>query len=137
MTDIYTTNGIIHVIDMVIVGDVEIPEPAQSIVDVAVEAGSFTTLVAALQATGLDTVHCIQPCCLKSSDKGCETTCFYGHINDRLCWFRNLNITNYDHIDHVDDTVSGINICHNHIGTTKRWYIVSGIESDCYFSALK
>lgn len=56
MTDIYTTNGIIHVIDMVIVGDVEIPEPAQSIVDVAVEAGSFTTLVAALQATGLDTV---------------------------------------------------------------------------------
>jgi uncharacterized surface protein with fasciclin (FAS1) repeats len=55
-TDIYTTNGIIHVIDMVIVGDVELPAPAMSIVDVAIEAGSFTTLVAALQATGLDEV---------------------------------------------------------------------------------
>jgi uncharacterized surface protein with fasciclin (FAS1) repeats len=55
-TDIYTTNGIIHVIDMVIVGDVEVPAPARSIVDIAVEAGSFTTLVAALQATGLDSV---------------------------------------------------------------------------------
>lgn len=54
MKDIYTTNGIIHVIDTVIVGDLELPEPPQSIVDVAVEAGNFTTLVAALQATGLD-----------------------------------------------------------------------------------
>ncbi len=56
MTDIYTTNGVIHVIDTVIVGDLELPSPPQSIVDVAVEAGSFTTLVAALEATGLDTV---------------------------------------------------------------------------------
>ncbi|WP_260679322.1 fasciclin domain-containing protein [Thalassomonas sp. M1454] len=56
MKDIYTTNGIIHVIDAVIVGDVEVPAPAMSIVDVAVDNGSFTTLVAALQATGLDTV---------------------------------------------------------------------------------
>ncbi|WP_395342747.1 fasciclin domain-containing protein [Ningiella sp. W23] len=56
MTDIYTTNGIIHVIDMVVVADVELPEPAMSIVDVAVAAGSFTTLVAALEATGLDSV---------------------------------------------------------------------------------
>lgn len=54
--DIYTTNGVIHVIDMVIVADVEVPAPAMSIVDVAVDAGSFTTLVAALQATGLDAV---------------------------------------------------------------------------------
>ena len=50
--DIYTTNGVIHVIDMVVVGDVEVPAPSMSIVDVAVENGSFTTLVAALQATG-------------------------------------------------------------------------------------
>ncbi|REL28887.1 adhesin [Thalassotalea euphylliae] len=56
MKDIYTTNGIIHVIDAVIVGGVDVPEPPGSIVDVAVGAGSFTTLVAALQATGLDTV---------------------------------------------------------------------------------
>ena len=56
MTDIYTTNGVIHVIDTVIVGDLELPSPPQSIVDVAVEAGSFTTLVAALEATGLDAV---------------------------------------------------------------------------------
>lgn len=52
--DIYTTNGVIHVIDAVIVGDVELPSPPVSLVDVAVEAGSFTTLVSALQATGLD-----------------------------------------------------------------------------------
>lgn len=55
-TDIYTTNGVIHVIDMVVVADVELPSPPSSIVDVAVANGSFTTLVAALQATGLDTV---------------------------------------------------------------------------------
>jgi|GEM_PF-221446 len=52
--DIYTTNGVIHVIDAVIVGDVDLPSPPVSLVDVAVGAGSFTTLVAALQATGLD-----------------------------------------------------------------------------------
>lgn len=55
-TDIYTSNGVIHVIDMVIVGDVEVPTPAMSIVDVAADNGNFTTLVAALQATGLDSV---------------------------------------------------------------------------------
>ena len=55
-TDIYTTNGVIHVIDMVVVADVELPSPPASIVDVAVANGSFTTLVAALQATGLDTL---------------------------------------------------------------------------------
>ena len=55
-TDIYTTNGVIHVIDMVVVADVELPSPPASIVDVAVANGSFNTLVAALQATGLDTV---------------------------------------------------------------------------------
>ncbi|WP_100641215.1 fasciclin domain-containing protein [Alteromonas facilis] len=55
-TDIYTTNGIIHVIDTVVVADVEVPAPAQNIVEIASQAGSFNTLVAALQATGLDTV---------------------------------------------------------------------------------
>jgi len=54
--DIYTTNGIIHVIDAVIVADVVLPTPSKSLVDVAVENGNFTTLVAALQATGLDQV---------------------------------------------------------------------------------
>lgn len=54
--DIYTINGVIHVIDMVVVGDVEVPTPTNSIVDVAAENGSFTTLVTALQTTGLDTV---------------------------------------------------------------------------------
>jgi transforming growth factor-beta-induced protein len=54
--DIYTTNGIIHVIDAVIVGDVAIPTPAMSLVDVAAANSSFTTLVTALQATNLDTV---------------------------------------------------------------------------------
>ena len=55
-TDIYTTNGVIHVIDMVVVADVVLPAPPASIVDVAVDNGSFTTLVAALQQTGLDAV---------------------------------------------------------------------------------
>jgi uncharacterized surface protein with fasciclin (FAS1) repeats len=55
-TDVYTSNGVIHVIDTVIVADVEIPDPLGSIVDVAVANGNFTTLVAALQATGLATV---------------------------------------------------------------------------------
>lgn len=54
--DIYTSNGIIHVIDTVVIADVEIPDPLGSVVDVAVENGNFTTLVAALQATGLASV---------------------------------------------------------------------------------
>lgn len=54
--DIYTTNGIIHVIDAVIVGDVKIPSPSMSLVDVAIDNGSFTTLASALKSTGLDTV---------------------------------------------------------------------------------
>ena len=55
MKDIYTTNGIIHVIDAVVVGEVEIPAH-MSLVEVAVDNGSFTTLASALQSTGLDTV---------------------------------------------------------------------------------
>ena len=54
--DIYTSNGIIHVIDTIVIADVEIPDPLGSVVDVAVENGNFTTLVAALQATGLSSV---------------------------------------------------------------------------------
>jgi len=46
-TDIEATNGVIHVIDSVIL-------PPADIVDVAVEAGSFETLVAAVQAAGLE-----------------------------------------------------------------------------------
>jgi len=53
--DVYASNGIIHVIDSVILGDLALPEPT-SVVDVAVDNGSFTTLVAALQETGLDEV---------------------------------------------------------------------------------
>lgn len=55
INDIYTTNGIIHVIDAVVVGDVEIPAQ-MSLVEVAVDNGNFTTLVGALQATQLDAV---------------------------------------------------------------------------------
>jgi uncharacterized surface protein with fasciclin (FAS1) repeats len=46
-TDIETSNGVIHVIDSVIL-------PPADIVDVAVGAGSFNTLVAAVQAAGLE-----------------------------------------------------------------------------------
>ncbi|MEC8328561.1 MAG: fasciclin domain-containing protein [Pseudomonadota bacterium] len=51
--DIYTTNGIIHVIDAVIVGDVSVPEPVGNIVDVASQAGSFNTLLIAAAAADL------------------------------------------------------------------------------------
>jgi uncharacterized surface protein with fasciclin (FAS1) repeats len=49
ITDIETANGVIHVIDSVL-----LPEPKLSdIVDTAVADGRFTTLVAAVQAAGL------------------------------------------------------------------------------------
>jgi transforming growth factor-beta-induced protein len=48
ITDILGSNGVIHVIDSVL-----LPE-SRSIVEIAVEDGRFTTLVAALQAAGLD-----------------------------------------------------------------------------------
>lgn len=56
VTDIYTTNGVIHVLDSVVIADVPLPTPPISIVDAAINAGSFNTLAAALQATNLDTV---------------------------------------------------------------------------------
>jgi transforming growth factor-beta-induced protein len=49
ITDVETANGVIHVIDAVL-----LPEPKQAdIVDTAVADGRFTTLVAAVQAAGL------------------------------------------------------------------------------------
>jgi uncharacterized surface protein with fasciclin (FAS1) repeats len=50
-TDIETANGVIHVIDAVVIPP---PEPLPDIVDTAVAAGSFDTLVAAVQAAGLE-----------------------------------------------------------------------------------
>ena len=55
-TDIQTDNGIIHVIDAVLMPPAEMAEPTLNIVETAIANGSFTTLVAALQATDLDTV---------------------------------------------------------------------------------
>jgi len=49
ITDIETSNGVIHVIDTVILPPAELG----TIVDIAVADGRFTTLVAALQAAGL------------------------------------------------------------------------------------
>ncbi|NIO37186.1 hypothetical protein GTO27_05720 [Candidatus Bathyarchaeota archaeon] len=49
IADVDASNGVIHVIDKVLV-----PQGILDIVDTAINAGSFTTLVAALQATGLD-----------------------------------------------------------------------------------
>ncbi len=54
-TDIFASNGIIHVLDSVLMPPADTDmQSLVSIVDTAVNAGSFTTLVAALQATGLD-----------------------------------------------------------------------------------
>jgi uncharacterized surface protein with fasciclin (FAS1) repeats len=57
-TDVAASNGVIHVIDKVILPPAEEAEApadamAMDIVDTAVAAGSFTTLVAAVQAAGL------------------------------------------------------------------------------------
>ncbi len=51
IANIKAENGIIHVIDAVLV-----PEEMPDIVDIAIGAGSFNTLVGALEATGLDEV---------------------------------------------------------------------------------
>lgn len=55
-TDITASNGVIHVIDSVLMPPADQPpvEMLSSIYDTAIAAGNFTTLVAALQATGLD-----------------------------------------------------------------------------------
>jgi len=65
VTDVAATNGIIHVIDAVLTPSGDAPTddgddggtdetPTSNLVETAIGAGSFTTLVAALQATGLD-----------------------------------------------------------------------------------
>lgn len=55
-TDVAASNGVIHVIDAVLLPPADQPPVAQldSIYNTAIAAGSFQTLVAALQATGLD-----------------------------------------------------------------------------------
>ncbi|MDP5053250.1 MAG: fasciclin domain-containing protein [Congregibacter sp.] len=54
VTDVEASNGVIHAIDAVLTPQSE-AEPTGNIVEVAVAAGEFTTLVTAVQAAGLDT----------------------------------------------------------------------------------
>ena len=53
-TDIEAENGIIHVLDTVLIPPVEEGVPIDNLVETAIAAGTFTTLVTALEATGLD-----------------------------------------------------------------------------------
>ncbi len=53
ITDIETSNGVIHVIDAVLLPPSEEAAESNTIVDVAVADGRFTTLVAAVEAAGL------------------------------------------------------------------------------------
>ncbi len=53
--NIQTSNGIIHVIDTVIVGDVALPEPSMTVVDVAANNENFSTLANLIQSAGLTT----------------------------------------------------------------------------------
>ncbi|WP_370980276.1 fasciclin domain-containing protein [Agaribacterium sp. ZY112] len=56
LVDVEADNGVIHVLDAVITPPAERTDTTSNIVGTAVAAGNFTTLVAALQAAGLDTV---------------------------------------------------------------------------------
>ena len=56
VTDIHATNGIIHVIDSVIIGDVPLPSVYGTLVEVAQADPQFSTLVDFLVATELDDV---------------------------------------------------------------------------------
>ena len=53
VVDIHTSNGLIHVIDTVVVAGLELPKPAQNIVELAGDAGQFNTLITALNTAGL------------------------------------------------------------------------------------
>ncbi|MEO0444162.1 MAG: fasciclin domain-containing protein [Pseudomonadota bacterium] len=52
--DVDASNGIIHIIDTVLLPPADAAAPTFNIVETAIAAGNFTTLVTALQATGLD-----------------------------------------------------------------------------------
>ena len=52
-TDIPASNGVIHVIDAVMLPPVDEPPPPGNIAEVASAAGNFTTLLAAVDAAGL------------------------------------------------------------------------------------
>jgi transforming growth factor-beta-induced protein len=52
-TDVQASNGIIHVIDSVLLPPASTPKVANNIIDVAAQNGSFTTLLAAVDAAGL------------------------------------------------------------------------------------
>ncbi len=54
--DVEADNGVIHVIDRVLIPPAEAGTPTDNIVETAINAGTFTTLVTALQASGLDSV---------------------------------------------------------------------------------
>jgi len=54
--DIQASNGVIHVLDAVLMPPADMGTPTNNIVETAVAAGSFTTLVDLVQAAGLDTL---------------------------------------------------------------------------------
>ena len=54
LVDVAADNGVIHVIDAVLTPPADKGTPTMNIVDTAVAAGDFGTLVTALQAAGLD-----------------------------------------------------------------------------------
>jgi transforming growth factor-beta-induced protein len=53
--DVDASNGIIHVIDSVLIPPAEVTTPTLNLVEMAQSSADFSTLVSALQATGLDT----------------------------------------------------------------------------------
>lgn len=88
-TDIYASNGVIHLVDEVIIGDLMLPPAQMSITEVAQSAESLSTLVSLLQQTGLDATL---------DDLETDFTVF-APSNEAFAALGELNLTNEQLID--------------------------------------
>jgi transforming growth factor-beta-induced protein len=95
--DIYASNGVIHLVDEVIIGDLMLPPAQMSITEVAQGADSLSTLVSLLQQTGLDATL---------DDLDTDFTVF-APSNDAFAALGELNLTNEQLINVLEYHVVG------------------------------